>query len=108
MFDMFRTCGDVERGMSRIWVVGWIDRVEGGRGRWKFRISVSANIEVADKTSVAQKTAAGVMNIRGRSIVACGKYGCRESWCVNSADFVNWVVDLHFVRRVCGSYLIWK
>jgi hypothetical protein len=50
-------------------VVGWIDRVEGGNGRWKFRISVSANIEVADKISMPQMTA-GVIDMRGRSILA--------------------------------------
>jgi len=73
MFDMFRTCGDVERGMSRIWVVGWIDRAKGGRGRWKFRISVSANTEVTDMTSIAQKPAV-IMVIGGRSIVVSRKY----------------------------------
>ena len=72
-FDMFKTCGDVGRGISRIWVVGWIDRVEGGRGRWKFRISVSANTEVTVMTSIAQKPAV-IMVIGGRSIVASRKY----------------------------------
>jgi hypothetical protein len=57
------------RGISRIWVLGWIDRVDGGRGRWRFRISVSANIEVADMISMPQMTA-GVIDMRGRSILA--------------------------------------
>ena len=74
---MFRTCGDVGRGISRIWVDVWIDRVEGGKGRWKFRISVSANIEVADKTSIAQQMAAGVIDMLGRSIVAAAEYESR-------------------------------
>ena len=64
----------MERGISRIWVVGRIDRVKGGRGRWKFRISVSANTEVAVKTSIAQRMVAGVINMQGRSIVASRKY----------------------------------
>jgi hypothetical protein len=51
-------------------VVGWIDLVEGGRGRWIFRISVSANIEVADVINIGQKMTGGVINIRGRSILA--------------------------------------
>ena len=62
---------------------GWIDRVEGGRGRWKFLISVSANTEVADMTSIAHKMAAGVIDILGRSIVASRRNEGRERWCVN-------------------------
>jgi hypothetical protein len=64
-------------------VVGWIDRVEGGKGRWKFRISVSANTEVAEKTSIAQKMAVGVIDMLGRSIVASEKYEGRERRDVN-------------------------
>jgi hypothetical protein len=64
-------------------VVGWIDRVEGGNGKWKFRISVSANIEVADMTSIVQNMAAGVIDMLGRSIVASEKYEGRERRDVN-------------------------
>jgi hypothetical protein len=77
-FDTFRTCGDVGRGISRIWVVWWIDRVEGGRGRWKSRISVSANTVIADMARNARKTTAGVMDMRGNSIVLLEKYEGRE------------------------------
>lgn len=54
--------------MSRIWVVWWIDQVEGGRGRWKFRISVSAITEIADTTNRIKCTA-GLMASRARSML---------------------------------------
>lgn len=56
----------------------WIERVERGRGRWKFRISVSANTVIADMARNARKTAAGVMNMRGNSIVLLEKYEGRD------------------------------
>jgi UPF0288 family protein (methanogenesis marker protein 3) len=75
---MFKICGDVGRGISRIWVVWWIDRVEGGKGRWKFRISVSADTVIADMARNANKTAAGDMDMRGNGIVLLEKYDGRE------------------------------
>jgi hypothetical protein len=87
------------RGISRIWVLGWIDRVEGGKGRWKFRISVSANIDVADMTNIAQTMVAGVIDIRARSIVASRKYEGRERCQLSRLEDLSGRPPLRF-----GSY----